>query len=122
MGRWGGRVSPEPGADNHGERLAGQAAALRFVGFSMAALRTAARRFEGGAGRTRDRSNDRVFMSEREPASRLEFATIQPIPLGERHGTYGDLFTVWFGSNLMLLTIVTGGLAGTVFWASFRGG
>ena len=58
-------------------------------------------------------------MSDRERASRLEFATIQPIPLGERHGTYGDLFTVWFGSNLMLLTIVTGGLAVTVFGLPF---
>jgi nucleobase:cation symporter-1, NCS1 family len=58
-------------------------------------------------------------MSDREQAGRLEFATIQPIPLGERHGTYGDLFTVWFGSNLMLLTIVTGGLAVTVFGLPF---
>jgi NCS1 family nucleobase:cation symporter-1 len=58
-------------------------------------------------------------MNEREQANRLELATIQPIPLGERHGTYGDLFTVWFGSNLMLLTIVTGGLAVTVFALPF---
>jgi nucleobase:cation symporter-1, NCS1 family len=58
-------------------------------------------------------------MSDRERVGRLEFATIQPIPLGERHGTYGDLFTVWFGSNLMLLTIVTGGLAVTVFGLPF---
>jgi nucleobase:cation symporter-1, NCS1 family len=58
-------------------------------------------------------------MSDREQAGRLEIATIQPIPLGERHGTYGDLFTVWFGSNLMLLTIVTGGLAVTVFGLPF---
>jgi nucleobase:cation symporter-1, NCS1 family len=58
-------------------------------------------------------------MNDREQASRLEFATIQPIPLNERHGTYRDLFTVWFGSNLMLLTIVTGGLAVTVFGLPF---
>jgi NCS1 family nucleobase:cation symporter-1 len=55
----------------------------------------------------------------REHAGRLEIATIQPIPLDQRHGTYGDLFTVWFGSNLMLLTIVTGGLAVTVFALPF---
>jgi NCS1 family nucleobase:cation symporter-1 len=55
----------------------------------------------------------------REHATRLEIATIQPIPLDQRHGTYGDLFTVWFGSNLMLLTIVTGGLAVTVFKLPF---
>jgi NCS1 family nucleobase:cation symporter-1 len=50
---------------------------------------------------------------------RLELNTIQPIPLDERHGTSRDLFTVWFGSNLMLLTIVTGGLAVTVFALPF---
>ena len=49
-------------------------------------------------------------MNNREQATRLEICTIQPIPLDQRHGTAADLFTVWFGSNLMLLTIVTGGL------------
>lgn len=58
-------------------------------------------------------------MTNREQATRLEHATIQPIPLDQRHGTYGDLFTVWFGSNLMLLTIVTGGLAVTAFALPF---
>src|SRR5580658_8259991 len=64
-------------------------------------------------------ADDGVSMSNREQASRLEFATIRPIPLNERHGTARDLFTVWFGSNLMLLTIVTGGLAVTVFALPF---
>jgi NCS1 nucleoside transporter family len=50
---------------------------------------------------------------------RLESSTIQPIPLSERHGTTADLFTVWFGTNFMLLTIVTGGLAATVFALPF---
>jgi NCS1 family nucleobase:cation symporter-1 len=50
---------------------------------------------------------------------RLENSTIQPIPLSERHGTAADLFTVWFGTNFMLLTIVTGGLAVTVFALPF---
>ena len=58
-------------------------------------------------------------MSQGERPGRLELATIQPIPLDQRHGTYADLFTVWFGSNLMLLTIVTGGLATTVFALPF---
>jgi len=58
-------------------------------------------------------------MTNGEHAGRLEHSTIQPIPLDQRHGTYGDLFTVWFGSNLMLLTILTGGLAATVFALSF---
>jgi nucleobase:cation symporter-1, NCS1 family len=63
-------------------------------------------------------------MSNRERSTRLELSTIQPISLAERHGKARDLFTVWFGSNLNLLTIVTGGLAVTAFglpfsWAVF---
>src|SRR6266478_3954086 len=58
-------------------------------------------------------------MTQREQPSRLEITTIQPIPREQRHGTARDLFTVWFGSNLMLLTIVTGGLAVTVFGLPF---
>jgi NCS1 family nucleobase:cation symporter-1 len=58
-------------------------------------------------------------MSGREHAARLEISTIQPIPLDERHGRSKDLFTVWFGSNLHLLTIVTGGLAVTAFGLPF---
>jgi nucleobase:cation symporter-1, NCS1 family len=49
----------------------------------------------------------------------MELSTIQPIPLNERHGTAADLFTVWFGSNFMLLTIFTGGLAVTEFALPF---
>ena len=58
-------------------------------------------------------------MSNREQATRLEINTIQPIAVDQRHGTAADLFTVWFGSNLMLLTIVTGGLAVTIFALPF---
>jgi NCS1 family nucleobase:cation symporter-1 len=63
-------------------------------------------------------------MSNREHSTRLELSTIQPIAPSERHGRARDLFTVWFGSNLNLLTIVTGGLAVTAFglpfsWAVF---
>jgi cytosine/uracil/thiamine/allantoin permease len=57
-------------------------------------------------------------MSTRTSA-RLESSTIRPIPLSERHGTAADLFTVWFGTNFMLLTVVTGGLAVTAFGLSF---
>ena len=46
---------------------------------------------------------------------RLEDKTIQPIPLNERHGRARDLFTIWFGSNIMVLTIVTGALGTSVF-------
>jgi NCS1 family nucleobase:cation symporter-1 len=55
----------------------------------------------------------------REQITRLEINTIQPIALDQRHGTARDLFTVWFGSNIMLLTVVTGGLAVTVFKLPF---
>jgi NCS1 family nucleobase:cation symporter-1 len=58
-------------------------------------------------------------MSNREQAAKLEINTIQPIPVDERHGKARDLFTVWFGTNLQLLTIVTGGLAVTVFRLPF---
>jgi nucleobase:cation symporter-1, NCS1 family len=50
---------------------------------------------------------------------RIEDATIQPIPDPERHGRASDLFTIWFGSNIMMLTIVTGALATTVFGQPF---
>jgi NCS1 family nucleobase:cation symporter-1 len=58
-------------------------------------------------------------MKTRDQPTRLELATIQPIPPDQRHGTAADLFTVWFGSNFMLLTIVTGALAVTAFGLSF---
>jgi NCS1 family nucleobase:cation symporter-1 len=54
-----------------------------------------------------------------ERVSRLELKTIQPIPPDARHGRARDLFTVWFGSNVHLLTIVTGALSVTVFGLPF---
>lgn len=50
-----------------------------------------------------------------DTTSRIETETIYPIPLGHRHGRPRDLFTIWFGSNMMMLTIVTGTLATTLF-------
>ena len=58
-------------------------------------------------------------MSRHERPVRLESRTIQPIGADQRHGRARDLFTVWFGSNIMLLTIVTGALATTVYGLSF---
>ncbi len=49
----------------------------------------------------------------------IEQHTIHPIPLDERHGTAGQLFTLWFGANLNVLTVVTGALATTLFHQSF---
>jgi NCS1 family nucleobase:cation symporter-1 len=58
-------------------------------------------------------------MNNREQVARLEIKTIQPIPLHARHGRARDLFTVWFGSNVHLLTIVTGALSVTAFGLPF---
>ena len=55
-------------------------------------------------------------MNEKAPVSApVERRTIEHVPVDERHGRARDLFTVWFGSNIMLLTIITGALAATVF-------
>ena len=54
--------------------------------------------------------------------SRIERHTIYQIPLDERHGKARQLFTLWFGANLNVLTIVTGVLATTIFHQSFFSG
>jgi NCS1 family nucleobase:cation symporter-1 len=51
----------------------------------------------------------------KENVSTLEQYTIEQIPLDQRHGRPRDLFTIWFTSNQMPLTIVTGALATVVF-------
>jgi NCS1 family nucleobase:cation symporter-1 len=58
-------------------------------------------------------------MNSREQVARLEINTIQPVPLDARHGKARDLFTVWFGTNLQFLAIVTGALAVTAFHLPF---
>ena len=55
-------------------------------------------------------------------SSRIEHHTIYQIPLDERHGTARQLFTLWFGANLNVLTVVTGALATTIFHQSFLSG
>jgi len=59
------------------------------------------------------------MQSTAQPAKAIELSTIYAIPASERHGKSRDLFTVWFGSNIMLLTVVTGALAVTIFGLSF---
>ena len=49
----------------------------------------------------------------------IEIQTIQQIPEDSRHGKAKDLFTIWFGANIMVLTIFTGSLAYTLFGLSF---
>lgn len=53
---------------------------------------------------------------------RIEQHTIFPIPLDQRHGKARQLFSLWFGANLNVLTVVTGTLATTVFGQSFVAG
>jgi NCS1 family nucleobase:cation symporter-1 len=50
-----------------------------------------------------------------EKAAAIEQRTIAQVPDSERHGRVRNLFTIWFGSNVMLLTIVTGALATTAY-------
>jgi len=50
---------------------------------------------------------------------RVEQHTIYQIPLDQRHGKARQLFTLWFGANLNVLTVVTGALATTIFHQSF---
>jgi NCS1 family nucleobase:cation symporter-1 len=57
-------------------------------------------------------------MATEKPGA-VEQHTIYQIPHDQRHGTFRDLFTIWFGSNIMMLTIVTGALATTVFKLDF---
>jgi NCS1 family nucleobase:cation symporter-1 len=49
------------------------------------------------------------------PLAAIEHHTIQPIGLDKRHGTGSYLFTIWFGCNMNILTVVTGALATTLF-------
>jgi nucleobase:cation symporter-1, NCS1 family len=53
------------------------------------------------------------------PLVAIEHNTIQPIPLDKRHGTGSYLFTIWFGCNMNMLTVVTGALATTLFGLNF---
>lgn len=52
-------------------------------------------------------------------AATLEQHTIAAIPESERHGRPRDLFTIWFSSNIMPLTFVTGALAPVAFGLPF---
>jgi nucleobase:cation symporter-1, NCS1 family len=62
------------------------------------------------------------LQSSPDKSSRIEQHTIYQIPLDERHGKAHQLFTLWFGANLNVLTVVTGALATTIFHQSFLSG
>jgi NCS1 family nucleobase:cation symporter-1 len=53
------------------------------------------------------------------PLYAIEHNTIHPIAKTERHGTFSYLFTIWFGCNMNILTVVTGALATTLFGLNF---
>jgi NCS1 family nucleobase:cation symporter-1 len=53
------------------------------------------------------------------PLIAIEHNTIHPIATDKRHGTFSYLFTIWFGCNMNILTVVTGALATTLFGLSF---
>jgi NCS1 family nucleobase:cation symporter-1 len=57
--------------------------------------------------------------SSPDKSSRIEQHTIYQIPLDQRHGKAQQLFTLWFGANLNVLTVVTGALGTTIFHQSF---
>lgn len=50
-----------------------------------------------------------------ESTLQVEKRTIDHIPADERHGKARDLFTIWFGSNIMLLTVATGVVATAIY-------
>lgn len=45
----------------------------------------------------------------------VEARTIEHIPEDERHGRTRNLFTIWFGANIMLLTMASGSIATAVY-------
>ena len=63
------------------------------------------------------RMNQPLHSANKSP--RVEQHTIYQIPLDQRHGKPRQLFTLWFGANLNVLTVVTGALATTIFHQSF---
>jgi NCS1 nucleoside transporter family len=60
--------------------------------------------------------------ASRPEARTVETRTVDHIPETERHGKARNLFTIWFGSNIMMLTLATGLLATAVYglpiWAA----
>lgn len=61
-------------------------------------------------------------VDRRPDVAGVETRTVDHIPETERHGKSRNLFTIWFGSNIMMLTIATGVLATAVYglpiWAA----
>src|ERR1700689_5030761 len=110
----GSRCAPSPCT---APRAAARDTCIAILGIARGNTLLHTRRCQRGASQAAG-----ISVNNREQPTRLGINTIQPIPVDQRHGTSKDLFTVWFGSNLMLLTIVTGGVPGTVFALPFAWG
>jgi NCS1 family nucleobase:cation symporter-1 len=54
-----------------------------------------------------------------EAPPRIEDKTISPIPAAKRRGSAYDLFTLWFGSNITVLTVGNGALATAIYGQPF---
>src|SRR5579875_1670229 len=72
-------------------------------------------RQSGGERRDAPMSEDLAAV---ETPVEIEQRTIAQVPDAERKGKVRNLFTIWFASNVMLLTVVTGALATTVYGLS----
>jgi NCS1 family nucleobase:cation symporter-1 len=60
-----------------------------------------------------------MSQSTKEQPQLIEARTIAQVPHEERHGKARDLFTIWFASNIIPLTVITGALGPTFFGLSF---
>ena len=58
-------------------------------------------------------STDHASMDSSTEVLRLERHGIDFIPLSARHGRPSDLFTLWFGANMMAVTLATVAIATT---------
>jgi purine-cytosine permease-like protein len=54
-------------------------------------------------------------MTDPDATGLVEAHSIEFVPLGERHGRVVDLFTLWFGTNIAPLPVVTGAMAVQVY-------
>lgn len=59
--------------------------------------------------------DDRAANLTGSHSSGVEARTIEHIPETERHGKTRNLFTIWFGANIMLLTMASGSIATAVY-------
>ena len=59
--------------------------------------------------------------NENAPVAAVEKHSVDFVPVAERHGRVIDLFTLWFGTNIAPLPIITGALAVQVYGLTLWG-